>query len=196
MNETKDVLLSETLKYVGKIFKKDGVRTDKDGNEVKWKIWKLQFESGRQYPWQCSIFGNYTTDDKPLDCKGVHVQDMLEGKFYEAVYKIQEYTHAEHGVVKSKQVVLIKESEEANSTQNVMGQNNNNQDTTPSTQQPLTGPVPGAKVSADNFVGFATEYKEAVQGEGNSLHMLGAYVLNKHAEEFKDVIVLCKKEFQ
>jgi len=63
------------------------------------------------------------------------------------------------------------------------------QDKVPSTQTALM------KVPQD-WVNFAKEYNEAVKGEGNSMHMLGAYVANKCNEEFRSIIELCKKNFQ
>lgn len=173
-------LHSEVLKYLGKIFKSDGVRKDKEGKEIAWKLWNLNFETGGQYPWKCGSFD-------PLSDKSVQLSAMVEGKFYEIVFKNTEYTHPEHGQVKSKQAVLIKESEEGNSTAGNLG---NKQGIASLMHNPITD-----KVSAEGFVEFAAEYKETMKENGNAVHMLGLYVANKHSEQFSDIIALCKKEF-
>jgi len=188
--EQKDKLFSEHLCYLGKVLKKAGTRKNKETEEeINWKLWGLNFDSGesKQYDWQCSIFGNYDKENKPLACKGIHVANMEEGKYYEIVYKWNEYQHQEYGPKKSKQAVLIKESSKENSTQDTLG---NKQST--GTEQPK-------KVAAEGFVEFAKEYKETMEKAGkeaSSIHMLGAYVANKHQEQFGDIITLCKKEFE
>ncbi len=179
--QKKDELFSEHLKYLGKVLDKEGTRKDKEGKDIDWKKWKLNFESGKQYPWQCTAWSS-------LSIKGVLLKDMEEGKYYEVVYKWNEYQHEEHGLVKSKVAVLLKESEEDNSTVGNIG------------NKTVTSTVTntGTKVSADGFVEFASEYKELMEKEKKEvsvLHMLGAYVANKHQEQFSDIITLCKKEF-
>jgi len=191
MEEEKDQLFNEILCYNGKILKSKGTRKDKDNNDINWKLWNLTFDSGRSYDWKCSMFGNYDTEGKPLECKGVHITDMVEGNYYEVVYKVNEYVHKEHGQVKSKQAVLIKESEESKCTK---GNSKSNQQEQGSQAQAVSSSSP--KAVPDNFVAFAKEYKEAVGDVGDAMHMLGAYVLNKHTEQFSNIIELCKKEFK
>lgn len=179
---TNDKLMSEVLKYKGKLLKTQGVRKNKETQEdIAWKLWHLLFESGRQYDWKCSCFDS-------LSEKSIQIKDLEEGKFYEIVYKITEYTHETHGLVKSKQAVLIKESNEDSSTEKVLGHNSNNADPAPSVQTTL-------KV-ADNWVAFANEYNESLKEGGNAMHMLGAYVFNKLPAEFESIIALCKKNFK
>ena len=174
-----DKLYNEVLMYSGKILKKKGTRKDKEDKEVSWDLWKLSFESGRQYPWTCSSFGT-------LSDKGVNVADMKEGEFYEVCYKNTEYTHPEHGLVKTKQAVLIKKSSEDKCTKDNIGG---------SSQQSST-PEPSKKVVPNEWVNFANEYNEAMTENGNAMHMLGAYVANKHREMFADIVALCKKHFE
>ena len=176
----KDQLFNEHLKYTGKTLDGEGTRKDNDGKDIAWKKWKLNFESGKQYPWQCTAWSS-------LSPKGVLLKDMEEGKYYEVVYKWNEYQHEKYGMVRSKVAVLIKDSEESKSTQEQLG---NKQST--GTEQPK-------KVSADGFVEFVNGYKEAMkkaEKEPNNMHMLGAYIVAKHTDQFSDIITLCKKEFE
>ena len=173
----KDELFSEHLQYMGKLLKSKGTR-QKEGKDIDWKVWKLNFESGKQYPWSCSAF------DKISDT-GVQVADMEEGKFYEVVFKNTEYQHATHGLVKSKQAVIIKNSSEDKSTAFNLGQ----------VVVPTTTPQQSQKAVAQDWVNFVKEYREALGDEAGAVHLFGLYVLNKHEEQFSNIIALCKKEF-
>ena len=68
---------------------------------------------------------------------------------------------------------------------------------------PLKSPQTGAPTSnvppvaeAQDWVKFVNEYNENMKEGGNAMHLLGAYVANKHGEQFKNIIELCKKNFE
>lgn len=190
--QTKDVLHSEHLKYMGKILKTDGERSGPGGKIIFWKLWKLNFDSnGGKYDWSCSIFGSYDSESKPLPVKGIHIANMQEGNYYEVVYKNTEYEHQEHGTVKSKQAVLIKDSTVEKSTASNIGQKVSQ---TASDAPKEVSNVP-QKAVAEDWVSFVKEYKEAVGDKAEAVHLFGLYVLNKHEKQFSDIITLCQKEF-
>ncbi len=170
----KDKLSSETLCYLGKLLKKQGTRKDKEGKEVAWKLWHLNFDVGGQYPWHCSAFDT-------LSPKSVQITDLKEGEYYEIVFKTEEYQHPQYGRQQSKSAVLLK----------------------PSSKDKATDPrkhkeQQSSNVSLQGFDEFAKEYNEATKGstDANSMHMLGAYIANTHPDQFKELMEKCKKNFK
>lgn len=164
-------LMSETLKYLGKTLKKQG-----ETNGKPWKIWKLSFDIGGQYPWQTSAFDNISE-------KGVQVKDMNEGEYYEIVYKINEFKSDNYGIIKSKQAVLIKESSEDKATN---GQNQ----TKPDSQ---SNPI----LEVKGWDEFTRKYDENFKKEEQSrLHMLAVYLINEHKKSVQDIASKCEEHFQ
>lgn len=100
----------ETLKYLGREYKKDGEK--KDGS--KWKLYKLKFDKG-QYGFNVNIFS-------PLTAKTtLQVDDLKEGEYYNIGYSENEYTHPQFGQQKNKTAVFIKDAKESESTEKVFG---------------------------------------------------------------------------
>lgn len=177
----KDELFSEHLQYTGKTLKKKG---EKDGHE--WKLWKLNFEVGKQYPWQVSAFGSIGRKS------GLKLEDLEEGEFYEVVYKVASYEHATHGTVKTKTAVLLKESSEDKNTAGQLG-GNKSSPSSPSSQS-IENKI--FVISPEEWAQFSSEYLEAMGDKGNSMHLLGAFVANHYKEQFGQVIGLCKQTFE
>lgn len=171
--QTNEPLHSETLKFLGRRLKKEG--TSKEGRE--WKLYKLEFDTGGQYPWGCSAFNS-------ISDKGVQPKDLEEGKFYKILYKVQSF-QSQYGPQKSKQAVLIQTATEEQAT-NPLAKKQQQQ------QQQLIQPE---TVSTDGFDTFAQEYKQKMGNQGNAMHMLAAYVVNHHADQFSQVIKKCQGHF-
>ena len=171
--EQKDKLYSKTHRYLGKDLKRTG-----ESKRGPYKIFQLRFDVGGQYPWKVDAF-------EPMSEKGVQPTAMVEGDFYEVVYKENEYNHPQYGPQKSRQAVLIKQSTEANKSPDVKK------------AQPETGTA-GTAFSAEKWNAFATEYDKATQGSSdvNAMHMLGAYVANITPNLMPEVISRCKAHFQ
>jgi len=172
-------LMAETLCFKGKTLDKQG--KDKKGED--YKKWKLSFESGGKYDWKCNSFDKLST-------KGVQVSDLVEGQFYEIVYKINSFVGV-NGLTKSKQAVLIKVSSAEKST----AFNAHNK---PTTGKIVITDTQKANRAAKDWVNFAKEYNEQMKDNPtkSAIHMLGAYVANKDREEFADIITLCKNNFK
>jgi len=181
-NNTKDAPLStETLRYLGKMLKSEGV-----GKKGEWKLYQLQFDSGGNYPWKCSAFTS-------LSPKGIRVSDMIEGNFYEVWYKVTEYTN-EYGAQKGKQATLIKDSTEDKQT-------NPLNKVSPQAQPTKTiGEIIGNafEFNADTWSAFATEYDTATENHTDTtpMSMLGVYIANHYAGSFPELINACKAHFK
>lgn len=174
MAETKSQILSVTLPYMGRLFKKKG--TSDKGKE--WSLFQLNFNKGGQYPWKCTAF-------VPLGPKSINFDDMKEGEEYTVLYVEEAYTHEEYGEQKSKRVVSIQLPQHKDQT------------TLPATT-PTSQPVPSTPSvhSPKDWEKFSEAYNGSSMENKNAMHMLGAYVFNNHAEEFKEVIENCKKNFK
>lgn len=182
MNQTKDELLTAVYKYEGKTLGKEGTSA---GGKA-WKIWKLQFDSGMQYPYMFSMF------DPGCD-KGVLIKDMEEGQFYEVLYKVTSYV-GQYGPAESKTAVLIKEATSDQASNNTpqpqsTSQKENNQGGVPS------HPLHLMTFNQEEFDSFVEEYTTTVTDKNlvNRPHMLGVYVMNYYAEEFSEVMAQIKK---
>lgn len=170
-------LISEVHKYIGKMLKTQGKK--KDGAD--YKIWKLQFDVGGTYPWTVSMFD-------PASDKSIQATAMVEGEYYEVVYKITEF-ESQYGTQKSKQAVLIKPSTADKETKGFNVDKNQ-----PQTQQQ----APNQKLGARDWVNFKDGYNKAMEGktEKSAIHMLGAYIANHYQTEATDLIELCKSNFK
>lgn len=170
----KEALYAEVLAYKGKILKKEGIKTDK----TPYKNWQLMFAKG-QYDFKCTAW-------EPASPKSLQVKDLVEGKYYEIVYKLKPYTN-KFGPQKSKEVVLLKLSTQEKSTEHDFVA----KDDKPSVQTQLATPL-------QDWDDFAKEYDLAMKdspGKG-AMHMFGAYVANHHADQFKAIIDKCKEHFK
>ena len=177
-------LKSETLKYLGKKLapgKNEGV-----GQKGAWKRFTLEFESGGLYSWKCSAFD-------PMSPKGVQPTAMVEGNFYDIVFKEQSYIHPEYGPKMSKSAVLIKEATADKATH--PGQRA--QSPAPAQAQaapaaPLTMPF-----NEDSWAVFESMYGEKTKGssDANAMHMLGVYVANFAPDYCKAAIEKCRAHF-
>ena len=176
--QQKDVLQHEVLEYLGKTLGSKGTRKDKDGNDVDWKLYKLQFATGGNYPWAVKAFNS-------LSDKGIQVADLEEGAFYKVVYKITSCNHEKYGLVKSKQAVLIEKSSEAEKTDPLAKKV---QPTTTTTSQGM---------DLSNWEEFVTQYKasmEAAGDKGNPMLMIGVYIAN-HQKELAAELITKVKEY-
>ena len=171
----KEQLYTETLIYQGKTLKKEGKTKDKE-----WKIWQLLFGKGN-YGFKCSSFD-------PLTPKSLQIKDLIEGKYYEVVYSKKPF-ESQYGPSESKQVALLKLGIAEKSTENVFAA----KDAIKSEQKPLPLTTP-----IQSWEDFAAEYNTAMEGnpQKSAIHMLGAHIANHHAEQFKEVIDNCKKNFK
>jgi hypothetical protein len=102
------------------------------------------------------------------------------------VYKLRAYTN-KFGPQKAKEVILLKLSTSDKSTENDFPA----KDAKPSTQVPLATPV-------QSWEEFSTGYDTAMKDSParNAMHMLGAYIANYHAEQFKELVEKCKTHFK
>lgn len=172
-------LQSEVLRYLGKELKKEG-KTE-EGRE--WKVFGLNFQSGKQYPHRFSTF------DKLSDKNGgIQPKDLEEGKWYKIVYKTTTF-QSQYGEKQGKQAVVIYPAEEKDSTEGKTGQQG--------VKMNAESGTPGRLVSKD-WVNFAKEYDELMKDrtDKNALHMLGAWVKNYYKDEAGDLITLCLKHFE
>ena len=178
MEEKIDGFFNETLKYMGKMLKNSG--TTKENKE--WKIWSLSFDVGGQFPWKCDSW------DKLSD-KGLQLTDMVEGNYYALTY-VKKPFQSQHGPKVGKNLVIVKNAQPGECTKDSMGRNQSQ-----GTLNAQPAPLPAAKVSAEGWVQFVTEYNQIMNGraEKTSNHMLGTYVVNKMGKQFGDLIALCKK---
>lgn len=173
--QEKSELHSETLQYLGKTLNGSGTKTD--GNP--WKKWKISFNTGKTYPWQAGAFDS-------ISDKGVQVKDMIEGDYYEVVYKWTEFQSKEHGKVKSKQAVLIKNAEPSQSTQDQLGKAKTENNTTNN----------NSILEVKNWEVFRVQYNAQMNGETRDpLHMLGAYINHAYKEECGKIIETVKGDF-
>lgn len=171
--ETKDKLMSETLKYLGKTLKGSGTKDDKD-----WKSWQLQFETDGQYEWKCKCWDSI---------KGGPVKELEEGKYYEIVYKIQEWTSPEHGLVKSKQAVLLKPAVESDCTKDNLGQANTKKE---------EQSTPSQGYDMDKVKKIAIVYHKQVDPEERSLnHFIGTVIKTVNKESVEEIIKLYQDTF-
>lgn len=172
--ENKPEWHNKIAKYIGKTLDKQGEKNGKS-----WVIWKLLFESGKKNPDWYRVFdtlkGFNTTD-----AKGKKSCNLKEGEYYEVSYF--EKPFISNGIEKiGKEVKLIKPSSKDKATQS----------------KPVTVAAPKGPRLAEGWVKFAEEYDAQMKDNPKSgvMHMLGAYVANNMTDEFKDIILLCKKHF-
>lgn len=164
--------------YIGKGLGKSGQK--KDG--TPYRQWKLSFKPFENSPKSFNI----TLFQSP-DQTGTWLPEynMQEGNWYTLEYIEKDYI-GQHGPAKSKTLSSVMAGQHA---QKMTGQQ---YQSTPQQQQPL-------KKIAKDWVQFAQEYDETFkenQAVKTPLHMLTLYILNRHKEEFADIIALCKKHFE
>lgn len=149
----KDILDTQVLRYLGKIFRKKGT-----GKKGAWTMYQLQFASGGNYPWKCTAFD-------PMSDKGIQLKEMIEGNFYRVFHKIEDYEHPQYGPRKSKTAITIKPATEA-------------EQTNPIASSTRTGT---ATFDENTWNAFVVEYDTATANstDTNFFHLLGVYVSNK-----------------
>lgn len=171
----KEPLFNEVLMYQGKKLKAEGMyKTSGD----PYKLWQLEFKKGI-YGFKCGAWDT-------MSPKSIPVKDLVEGKYYEVVYKLRAYTN-KFGPQKAKEVILLKLSTSDKSTENDFPA----KDAKPSVPVPLATPV-------QSWDDFAKEYELAMKDNPskNPVHMLGAYIINHHAGQFKELVGNCKEHFK
>jgi hypothetical protein len=186
MEQKKDKLEKQVLCYLGKTLSGQG--KTKEGKE--WTKWKLEFKKG-DYNWKCYAFNS-------LSAKGVVVKELEEGKYYEVLYKVQEYTHPEYGIIKSKQAVLIKSSEPQYSTEEdyKMKQSTLDESSINLMKEQIKGLFSG-ELALKEWDNFVVEYNEAMEGNPKKceMHMIGTYIVNFHEKQCKQIIDKCNGNF-
>ena len=186
--------------YTGKVMGAEGPQK-KDPTKY-YRKWKLSFKPNEESD-KSFTMGVFQNGSKPTDATEVTWEDPIdikEGEWYTITYTESpgEYQGAPITYKNLNQIQLGKD---------------------PSVQVrvdvPLVGPpigspeaekqaageataAPSGKLQAKEWVNFQTEYNKSMEGNAAKvdLHMLGAYVANKEADLFADIIALCKKNFQ
>ena len=86
------------LTYKGKTLDQKG---SKNGKE--WKKYSLLFENDQsQYDTKMKCF-----DSVSANGKSIPIKDLEEGDTYSVGYRVDEWTHPQHGQIKSKQIFYI-----------------------------------------------------------------------------------------
>ena len=175
--------MSPPMMYIGRELKKQGKNTGNDGQEREWKVFKLRFDSGEQYAFNCSAF------DRISDL-GVQPGEMVEGNFYQVLYSVSEFEiksgpkKGQKG--KGKQAIRINKAATP-AVGALPGQ-------APAAATPVSVPA----FSKEKWDQFSKEYDELTAGAADvtPYHMLGVWVLNNAREQFREVIVACKEHFK
>jgi len=90
VNEDGTITKFEVHKYLGKELK----RESKPEAEKKWKLFKLKFDVGGQYPFTVDCFDGMGTKE---DSKSLTLKDLEEGEYYNVGYNVKEKAFEAHG---------------------------------------------------------------------------------------------------
>ncbi len=196
--------MTETKKtvgiYTGKVMGAEGPQK-KDPTKY-FRKWKLSFKPNEESDksFTMGVFQNGSKAEGATEVTWEDPIDIKEGEWYTITYTESpgEYQGAPITYKNLKQIQQGKDP-------NVQVRKD-----TPLVGPPIGSPeaeaqaeqetevVSSGKLAAKDWVNFQTEYNKNMEGNAakTDLHMLGAYVANKEAAMFADIIALCKKNFQ
>jgi len=151
----------EILKYIGKELKRDG---------GEWKIFRLKFDAGRQYPFSIDAFDSIGNKE---DSKSLSLKDLAEGEYYTVGYTIEKEAFEAHGKKHNNRLVFFirKSSKEESEKQTSAILKN-------------SGKKEEEGLDLKSVAEFLYSYNEQVKDEDKNLtHLFMVWFKNRHKDE-------------
>lgn len=163
----------ENLKYVGKTLKAQS----KEGSEREWKIFKLNFDVGKQFPFTINCFNTLGSKE---DYEGVTFKELEEGETYLVKYKVEKEAFESHGKKHDNRTVYyVGESTAPARTGN---------------EQPSTAPAK-EEISVEELLPlFEKKYVENLEGKKDSpTQFIVTWFNRRYSDEFSKVAAYAKQ---